>query len=322
MAEIRIDTFVAAPPERVFDVARDLDFHQRSMAHTGERAVAGRTTGLIELGQEVEWEARHLGRAWRLRSRITEMDRPRSFTDEQVSGPFTRYHHTHTFVARDGGTLMIDDWRHVPPLGPLGALADVLFLARHMRRTLEMRAAAIKEEAERTASRSADPQLVKIRLHDRGEDPETPWAIDLGPAAGPPGARRVRLDNVPFLHAKPTCDDEIVVVPDADGFLEWDRAGVPFEAIASRLAHDSGRWAMILDWTPHAGTGVQAAWTKFVAACNAADCVPEGSRRPDTDVPGRAYLAVPRNLRVDDVLTRLRSAGLPMDLTLVHPLPD
>ncbi len=149
MAEIRIETHVAAPPERVFDVARDLDFHQRSMAHTGERAVAGRTTGLIELGQEVEWEARHFGRAWRLRSRITEMDRPRSFTDEQVSGPFARYRHTHTFVARDGGTVMIDDWRHVAPLGPLGALADALFLARHMRRTLELRAAAIKAEAER-----------------------------------------------------------------------------------------------------------------------------------------------------------------------------
>jgi ligand-binding SRPBCC domain-containing protein len=149
MARFRIETFVAAPIERVFDVARDLDFHQRSMAHTGERAVAGRISGLIELGDEVEWEARHLGRSWRLRSRITSMDRPRSFLDEQVAGPFARYEHRHTFFARDGGTLMTDEWRHVPPLGPLGALADFLFLARHMHRTLEARAAAIKEEAER-----------------------------------------------------------------------------------------------------------------------------------------------------------------------------
>ena len=149
MAQIRIETFVAAPPERVFDVARDLDFHARSMAHTGERAVGGRTSGLIEEGEEVEWEARHLGRSWRLRSRISAMDRPSSFTDVQVAGPFTRYEHRHTFVAHDGGTLMSDDWSHVPPLGPLGALADVLFLERHMRRTLEERAAAIKAEAER-----------------------------------------------------------------------------------------------------------------------------------------------------------------------------
>lgn len=149
MADIRIETFVAAPPERVFDLARDLDFHQRSMAHTGERAIGGRTSGLIEEGEEVEWEASDLGFTWRLRSRITAMDRPREFTDEQVSGPFVRYRHTHTFVARDGGTLMIDDWRHTAPLGPLGALADALFLERHMRRTLELRAAAINAEAER-----------------------------------------------------------------------------------------------------------------------------------------------------------------------------
>ena len=150
MASIRIETFVAAPPERVFDLARDLDFHQRSMAHTGERAVAGRTSGLIEAGQEVEWEARHLGRSWRLRSRISAMDRPHSFTDEQVSGPFARYSHRHTFFARGGGTLMTDEWNLLAPLGPLGALADFLFLARHMRRTLTARAAAIKAEAERS----------------------------------------------------------------------------------------------------------------------------------------------------------------------------
>ena len=147
MAQIRIETFVAAPPERVFDVARDLDFHQRSMAHTGERAVGGRTSGLIEEGEEVEWRARHLGLSWRLRSRIASMHRPHSFVDEQVSGPFARYEHRHTFVAHDGGTLMADGWRHVAPLGPL---ADVFFLERHMRRTLELRAAAIKAEAERS----------------------------------------------------------------------------------------------------------------------------------------------------------------------------
>jgi len=59
MQTIRITTWIAAPPERCFDAARDLDLHLRSMAHTGERAVAGRTSGLIELGEEVTWRARH-----------------------------------------------------------------------------------------------------------------------------------------------------------------------------------------------------------------------------------------------------------------------
>jgi len=147
LTRIHIETFVRASTDVVFDVARDLDFHARSLAHTGERIVGGRRGGLIELGEEVEWEARHFGVRWRMRSRITEMDRPRSFTDEQVSGPFASFVHRHSFRAEGDGTLMIDDWSHRAPFGPLGAIAD-LALRGHMERLLRTRGAAIAAEAE------------------------------------------------------------------------------------------------------------------------------------------------------------------------------
>lgn len=148
MAKIRLETFVAATPERVFDLARDLDFHQRSLAHTRERIVGGRTAGLIDVHEEVEWEARHLGLLWRLRSRITAMDRPRSFIDVQVRGPFKAFTHVHHFEPEGAGTRMIDEWMHEAPFGPMGRLADLLFLARHMRRLLETRNASLKAEVE------------------------------------------------------------------------------------------------------------------------------------------------------------------------------
>jgi ligand-binding SRPBCC domain-containing protein len=148
MSHIRIETFVAAPPERVFDCARDLDLHARSLAHTGEQAVGGRTSGLIGPGEEVEWRARHLGIRWRLRSRISEFDRPHRFADVQVRGPFARFEHRHTFVRVDRGTLMIDEWTHDSPLGVLGRLADVLVLERHMRRVLKARVREVKRAAE------------------------------------------------------------------------------------------------------------------------------------------------------------------------------
>ena len=37
---------------------------------------------------------------------------------------------------------------------------------------------------------AGEPELIKVRLTDRGEDSETPWAHDLGPAPGPPGSLR------------------------------------------------------------------------------------------------------------------------------------
>jgi hypothetical protein len=44
---IRLSTAVAAPPERVFDLARSIDLHTRSLEWTGEEPVAGRMSGLL-----------------------------------------------------------------------------------------------------------------------------------------------------------------------------------------------------------------------------------------------------------------------------------
>ena len=87
VTRIHLETEIAAPVERVFDIARDIDFHQRSMVHTNERAVAGRTSGRIGAGETVTWRARHLGRTWSLTSRITVFEPPVRFVDEQSSGP-------------------------------------------------------------------------------------------------------------------------------------------------------------------------------------------------------------------------------------------
>jgi ligand-binding SRPBCC domain-containing protein len=148
MTSIRLETRIEAPIERVFDLARDIGLHARSMAATGEQAVAGRLDGPIELGETVTWRARHFGRWWTLTSRITVVERPTGFEDVQATGPFRSFRHRHTFRSVDGGTVVTDDWQHTAPFGPLGLLADRLVLARHMRRLLETRNAALKAAAE------------------------------------------------------------------------------------------------------------------------------------------------------------------------------
>ena len=126
MTRIDLETWIAAPIERVFDLARDIDLHARSMAATGEEAIAGRTSGAIGLGETVTWRVRHFGRWWTLTSRITVVEPPTRFADEQASGPFARFEHTHTFVLTAGDTRMTDDWDHTAPFGPLGWPADHL----------------------------------------------------------------------------------------------------------------------------------------------------------------------------------------------------
>jgi ligand-binding SRPBCC domain-containing protein len=153
MPVIILRTRVAAPPARCFDLARDVDLHQRSTAASRERAVAGVTSGLLGAGDEVTWEATHFGVRQRLTSRITAFDPPNRFVDEMVRGAFARFRHEHQFHAVEGGTEMVDTFDYTSPLGPLGRLADGLFLRRYMTTLLRERNAYLKRAAESTPTR-------------------------------------------------------------------------------------------------------------------------------------------------------------------------
>ncbi|WP_237144887.1 SRPBCC family protein [Pontibacter pamirensis] len=119
-----------------------------STEHTGERAVAGVTAGLIELGETVTWRAKHLGVWQHLTSKITEYGRPYFFVDEMVSGAFKQFRHEHHFKQVDDATLMLDVFDYTSPLGMLGTLADKVFLKKYMTHLLTERDSVIKQYAE------------------------------------------------------------------------------------------------------------------------------------------------------------------------------
>ncbi|MCA8956767.1 MAG: SRPBCC family protein [Planctomycetes bacterium] len=148
MPTIELITSIDAPIERVFDLCRSVDAHVATARGTGERAIGGMTTGLLALGDQVTWSARHLGWRWQLTSRITAFDRPRGFRDSMVSGPFRRFDHDHEFVPRGDTTVVRDVFDFTSPWGPLGRLADAVVVTRHMRGFLLQRMRDIKQIAE------------------------------------------------------------------------------------------------------------------------------------------------------------------------------
>ncbi|HEX2682807.1 MAG TPA: SRPBCC family protein, partial [Ferruginibacter sp.] len=97
MPDIHLTTFIAAPIERVFDLSRSMNLHQISTAHTGEKAIAGVTNGLINKNETVTWQAKHLFKTRQFTSAITEMERPAFFIDEMTRGDFKSFHHEHHF---------------------------------------------------------------------------------------------------------------------------------------------------------------------------------------------------------------------------------
>ncbi|MBP1232426.1 ligand-binding SRPBCC domain-containing protein [Arthrobacter sp. PvP102] len=125
--------------EQLFDLARSIDAHLDSQADAGERAVAGVTSGLIREGQEVTWRARHFGLPVRMTSRITSLEYPARFVDEQVRGPFQSFRHVHEFEATATGSIMTDRVEFTAPFGPLGRIAEKLVLRRYLERLIAVR---------------------------------------------------------------------------------------------------------------------------------------------------------------------------------------
>ena len=153
MSIISVEIDIDAPPAVCFDMARSVDAHIESARTTGERAVAGVTSGMLNLGDDVTWRARHFGVTQDLTSRIVAFDRPHHFRDEMVRGAFRRLVHDHYFEPVPGGTRMRDVFDFTAPLGPLGTLVDRLILSAYLRRFLENRAQALKQLAESDAGR-------------------------------------------------------------------------------------------------------------------------------------------------------------------------
>lgn len=140
---------------------------------------------------------------------------------------------------------------------------------------------------------------------------ETPWAHDLGPAPGPRGSRKVRLVNVPFMHAKPTWGDVVIVSPIA-GVLTWDK----------KIHEDGGRWTMVIEYAPSRATDDDnECFDALAHACADLEIVCEGAWLPRGRVPGRAYLAVKTGTTDKAVMAHLVAEKLPAKLVQLYPKP-
>jgi ligand-binding SRPBCC domain-containing protein len=148
MPFIQVQTKINADLEVCFDLARSIDFHKESLKHTDEIPIAGKTTGLIELGEWVSWEARHLGFVQHLTTKITEFESPNYFVGEMIFGAFKSLKHEHVFKGNGIGTIMIDKFYFESPYGFIGKFANWLFLKKYMSKLLAVRNSALKNRAE------------------------------------------------------------------------------------------------------------------------------------------------------------------------------
>ena len=95
-------------------------------------------------GALIEYRLRLFGVPFGWRTRISRWDPPGEFVDEQLSGPYRVWIHTHRFAEVDGGTRIDDEVQYGLPLYPLGEVAAPLVHAQ-VRRIFRFRTGAIEK---------------------------------------------------------------------------------------------------------------------------------------------------------------------------------
>lgn len=148
MTTIYLETKIKAPISTVFDLSRSIDIHMRSTSQTHEKAIAGRTTGLIKLHETVTWKGKHFGFWLKHTSIITAFEKPIFFVDEMKKGHFKSLKHEHIFKENKNHTLMIDKFNYETPYGIFGRIFNYFILKKHLQLFLEKRNLVIKKTAE------------------------------------------------------------------------------------------------------------------------------------------------------------------------------
>jgi ligand-binding SRPBCC domain-containing protein len=148
MTTINLTTKIKAPIQTVFDVSRNIDIHQQSASKSKESAIAGITSGLINLNETVTWRGKHFGFYLTHKSRITAMTFFSYFVDEMEEGKFKSFKHEHYFEETNDVIIMTDNLQYETPFGIIGKLFDVLFLKKHLTQFLLERNRTLKKVSE------------------------------------------------------------------------------------------------------------------------------------------------------------------------------
>lgn len=157
MPTLLFETTIAAPLAKVWAFHEDVKMSLPALSPPGDDVRIESADLPLAVGSRITILARGPLGPVRWVARIVEWVPPHAvvfgeearFADEQESGPFKRWRHSHEFEAIDAKTTrLVDRINYQAPLGPLGWVADKLLIRWKLRAMFKHRHGAVRKALE------------------------------------------------------------------------------------------------------------------------------------------------------------------------------
>lgn len=119
------EQYIPLPPEKIFPFFAEAENLGRLTPPLLDFKIEGTSTPDVREGTLIDYTLKVHGVPLKWKTQIEEWHPPQRFVDNQLKGPYKLWHHTHSFEAFGGGTLMKDRVRYILPVGYVGWLGGM-----------------------------------------------------------------------------------------------------------------------------------------------------------------------------------------------------
>lgn len=142
--------FIAKKKEEIFPFFSDAGNLEEITPEILSFKVTEVSTPKIQEGTLINYKLKIHGIPIRWQTHIDEWNPPVKFVDTALKGPYSLWHHTHTFEDLGEGTLMVDRIRYALPVGYLGWIVANWTVKKDIQKIFEFRRQKISEIFDRT----------------------------------------------------------------------------------------------------------------------------------------------------------------------------
>jgi ligand-binding SRPBCC domain-containing protein len=130
--EIRIKQWVPQSLSKTFSFFKEAKNLERLTPKFLNFKIINQSTPDIQDGTKFTYRLSIHGLPVTWQSKITDWEPDNKFSDIQIKGPYSHWHHTHRFEEKDGGTLITDHVVYKVPFGLIGELVAGPFIKKDL----------------------------------------------------------------------------------------------------------------------------------------------------------------------------------------------